>query len=113
WILPGYGDSQTRAWSLEVVVCLRPGSGPEFFLVIPFGHHILVVDRSSVEIVTCRFLSRTRVMSGGVISEYQDVLLFLVAEVIEDSFFFHQPRHKVEISLSILHAVFARREIAV
>src|SRR6185369_13943709 len=94
-ILTVHRNSQAGAGSLEVIVGLGPGSGPEGFFRVPLGNHVLVGHRSAAEIVAGGFLAGASFVGGGVVCEYEDMLTLLMFEIVVNAFFFHQSRDKV------------------
>src|SRR5215475_5766170 len=106
-------NSQARARLLEVVIGLGPGSGPELFVMLPFGNHIFIRHGAAAEVVTGGLLTRAGFMRGGIVCQNQGVLVLLVFEEIVNALLFHQPRDKVEIAFPILHAIVAGSEIPI
>src|ERR1700682_368043 len=88
---------------LEIEILQYVFPRPNLLAVGPFGDGNAFWIRAETSLL----IESALVKMSGLIPDYQLVLFFSVAEIVENTIFLHQTRDKIEIGLAVLHTVFA------
>src|SRR5262249_26526514 len=88
-------DRETRALGLVVVICLRPCSGSELFLVMPLRDDVLILDGVSAKVIARRFLLGAWLVSGGIIRQNHHVFAVVMFTEVVNAFFLHEARSEI------------------
>ncbi|MNH04210.1 hypothetical protein D3C79_634980 [compost metagenome] len=94
------------AGALEVIVVELQRAGLHLLGQMPVVEVVALAMLAIRWKVRHRFVARHYLMGAIGIGQHQHVTVLFVAEVVVDTFLFHQPADKVEAGLTVLHAVF-------